>query len=223
MIKPGHPHKQATGHHRRTTPQRGPDLGIYEQSRKETIHLNQRNHPRDTPNQATTTTRATAASQTHPADEDNLASTFGTLLSSQGTDAHPQPHHLRSRLIGGNSSSLGPPGPSRQVRRELGDLFRRSTSGVAGRGIRSNGACSRCVPRGPGETLRLFPDLCALLQEERHRQEWTGTTDMILYREPRSERAVQCERTVVLPWMAASAGPATSRCPFLPAVRPRRL
>jgi hypothetical protein len=37
-----------------------------------------------------------------------LASTFGTLLSSQGTDAHPQPRHFRSGLIGGNSPSLRP-------------------------------------------------------------------------------------------------------------------
>src|SRR3954463_7112470 len=62
----------------------------------------------------------------HPADEVNLASTFGTLLSSQRTDAHPQPHRLRSRLIGGNRSSLGLLVLPVKLTGELDDLYRRT-------------------------------------------------------------------------------------------------
>jgi hypothetical protein len=92
----------------------------------------------------------------HPADEVNLASTFGTLLSSQGTDAHPQTHRFRSRLIRGNRSSLGLPGFPGQI------LITGSRPGPFGPSTRSasgpvddRAGASREAPGDP--TARIVP------------------------------------------------------------------
>jgi hypothetical protein len=44
-----------------------------------------------------------------------LASTFGTLLSSQGTDAHPADHHTPRRPTRGQLSHVRPSGQSGQI------------------------------------------------------------------------------------------------------------
>jgi hypothetical protein len=136
MINPGtthHNRQTSTGHHRRTTPNNKPGIRSWHLriiSRKETIHLNQRNHPRDNPDQPPTPTNR-ADNQPEPPRRrgKTLASTFGTLLSSQGTDAHPQPHRFRSRLIGGNPSSLGLPILPVKLTHELDVPFRRARPG----------------------------------------------------------------------------------------------
>jgi hypothetical protein len=119
-----------------------------------------------------------------------LASTFGTLLSSQGTDAHPQPRHFRSGLIGGNPSMLGRPASPVKFRstdstgavRPIPALGTRHEPPVATRfRTRSSGA-----PDDP--TTRILPS---------HLASTAGTPDMFL--------------------AAAPVGSATSRCPFLPA------
>jgi hypothetical protein len=119
-----------------------------------------------------------------------LASTFGTLLSSQGTDAHPQPRHFRSGLIGGNPSMLGRPASPVKFRstdstgavRPIPALGTRHPPPVAARfRMRSRGA-----PDDP--TTRIVPP---------HLASTARTPDMFL--------------------AVAPVGPATSRCPFLPA------
>src|SRR3954463_12489355 len=105
----------------------------------------------------------------HPADEVNLASTFGTLLSSQRTDAHPQPHRLRSRLIGGNPSMLGrrrspvkfrsanPTGAVRPIP-ALGVRPRRRRGGYFPRGARRSYDEDRALaPSLNGGAFRLVP------------------------------------------------------------------
>src|SRR3954451_11130356 len=51
----------------------------------------------------------------HPADEVNLASTFGTLLSSQRTDAHPQTPPLTQQTHRGQPVHVRPPAIPGQI------------------------------------------------------------------------------------------------------------
>src|SRR4051795_5749779 len=114
MTNTSHPQKQATGHHNRkdpTNPQAGRARSWHLRtiSRKETIHLNQRNHPRDTPDQPPqprTQTKATTIRPTHPADEVKLGIDFWHAVEFSKNRRTPTNNHHQAAARRGNVSIL---------------------------------------------------------------------------------------------------------------------
>jgi hypothetical protein len=79
---------------------KGHQIRHHEQSRKETIHLNQRNHPRDNP-----TTHHTGRPPSHPADEVKLGIDFWHAVEFSRSGRTPTNRLSAARR--GNPSSLG--------------------------------------------------------------------------------------------------------------------
>jgi hypothetical protein len=83
---------------------KGHQIRHHEQSRKETIHLNQRNHPRDNP-----TTHHTGRPPSHPADEVKLGIDFWHAVEFSRSGRTPTNRLSAARR--GNPSSLGQRAP----------------------------------------------------------------------------------------------------------------